>query len=125
MDPVNFFLITDQFGIPFDADGILGLAQGNTPRGGFNLPGDFQIAPLFLDTLEFANHIFEKSFSTRFTGRFGDSYVDFGPYREDVMADISEYVEIPINKGFFYSIIPQGIRFGSEANGDELALDGS
>lgn len=50
MDPLDFFLVTEQFGIPPEADGVLGLAQGYSPKG-FNLPDDFKVAPLFLDTL--------------------------------------------------------------------------
>jgi len=124
MDPLDFFLITDQFGIPPETDGIMGLAQGRTPRG-FNIPSDFEVGPLFLDTLSFAQHITEKAFSTRFSGTFGESFVDFGPYREEEMSSIGELVEIPCNKGFFYSSIPQGIRFGEEASGQEFALNGS
>ena len=125
MDPVQFFLVSDQYGIPSDADGILGLTQGKEPRSGFNLPSDFEVAPLFLDNLEYAYHIFEKSFSTRFTGRFGQSFVDFGPYRAEEMSDVNDFVEIPVNEGYFYSIVPQGIRFGSELAGEEFVLDGS
>ena len=123
MDPFDFFLITEQFGIPEETDGILGLAQGRRPRG-FNLPDDFEVSPLFLATLNFAQHITEKSFSTRFSGPFGESFVDFGPGREEEMSSLGEQVEIPMNKGFFYSAIPTGIRFGEAANGQAYALNG-
>ena len=32
IEPFNFFLVTEQFGIPEEVDGILGLAQGYQPR---------------------------------------------------------------------------------------------
>lgn len=105
MDPFEFFLIEDQFGIDDELDGILGLAQGFSPRG-FNLPKSYDSGPLFLDYLRIAEHITEKAFSTRFTGRFGDNFVDFGPAKEDEMSSIEDYVTIPVNKGFFYSLIP-------------------
>lgn len=124
MDPFDFFLVSDQFGIPAETDGILGLAQGKQPRG-FNVPEDFEVGPLFLDTLDFAQHITEKAFSTRFSDTFGESFVDFGPYREEEMSNIDEMVDIPCNKGFFYSSFPQGVRFGEEADGQEFALGGT
>lgn len=124
MDPLDFFLVTEQFGIQKEVDGILGLAQGRRPRG-FNVPEDYEVGPLFLDTLSFAQHITEKAFSTRFSGTFGESFIDFGPPREEEMSSIGELVEIPCNKGFFYSSIPQGIRFGDASAGQEFALDGA
>ena len=124
MDPLDFFLISDQFGIPDEADGILGLAQGKRPRG-FNMEDDFEVGPLFVDIFATAQHITEKAFSTRFSGPFGNSFVDFGPQREEEMSSIGELVEIPMNKGFFYSAIPQGIRFGDKADGQAFALDGA
>ena len=73
-------MVSEQFGIPEEVDGILGLAQGYSPRKGFNMPGDFEVAEtFFLDVLFDAQHILEKSFSTYFTGKFGESFVDFGP----------------------------------------------
>ena len=48
MDPLDFFLISDQFGIPEEADGILGLAQGRRPRG-FNIQDDFEVGPIIVD----------------------------------------------------------------------------
>ena len=77
IDPFQFVLITDQFGIPEEVDGVLGMAQGYNPRG-FNMPDDFEVGPLLLDYLRLAEHITTKSFTTRFTGRFGDNFVDFG-----------------------------------------------
>ena len=85
MDPLDFFLISDQFGIPEEADGILGLAQGRRPRG-FNIEDDFEVGPIIVDVFARAQHITEKAFSTRFSGRFGQSFVDFGPQREEEMS---------------------------------------
>jgi hypothetical protein len=50
VDPFEFFLIGDQFGIPEEVDGILGMAQGYNPSGDY-LPDDFEVGPLFLDLL--------------------------------------------------------------------------
>ena len=123
MDPFQFFLVSEQFGIPEDADGILGLAQGKTPRVSY-LPEDYKVGPLILDVLMQAGHITEKAFSTSFTGRFGQSFVDFGPPREEEMSSKAEFVEIPVNKGFFYTAIPQGVKFGAISDGEEFALSG-
>lgn len=99
------------------------MAQGLPPRG-IALPSDYEVGPLFLDVLNAAQHITEKAFSTRFTGPFGESFVDFGPAREDEMSSIDEYIEIKVNDGFFYSSIPQGIKFGSKASSETFAAGG-
>ena len=62
-----------------------------------------------------AQHVTEKAFSTRFSGLFGESFVDFGPPRAAEMSSIDELVEIPVNQGFFWTSIPQGVRFGPDA----------
>ena len=55
----------EQFGIPEEVDGILGLAQGFAPRAGFNMPDDFEVTENpFIDTLFTAQHILDKGFST-------------------------------------------------------------
>ena len=41
------------------------------------------------------------------------------------MSNISDYVEIPMNQGYFYWTTPTGVRFGDEATGGEVSLDGS
>lgn len=41
------------------------------------------------------------------------------------MSAIGELVDIPCNKGFFYSSIPQGVRFGDEASGEAYSLNGA
>ena len=75
-----------------------------------------------MDILFEAGHITEKSFSTAFTGRFGDSIVDFGKAQVSEMSDIADYVETPMNKGFFYSATPQAVRFGTVDTGSEFSL---
>jgi len=52
MYPLEFFLVSEQYGIPEDADGILGLAQGYIPRSDEILPADFDVGPLMLDVLD-------------------------------------------------------------------------
>ena len=88
VDPMYFFLVSDQTGIPDDADGIFGLAQGEFPRG-FNMPKYYNVGELYLTYLRFLGHIREKSFSTHFTGENGYSWVDFGPQDESAMSSIS------------------------------------
>ena len=102
----------------------MGLAQGRRPRG-FNIAEDFEVGPIIVDVFSQAQHITEKAFSTRLSGPFGDSFVDFGPEREEEMSSKGEQVEIPMNKGFFYSTIPQGIRFGDAAEGQAFGLNGA
>ena len=105
IEPFNFFLVTDQYGIPEETDGILGLAQGEIPRG-FNMPKYFNVGELYVDYLRLLGHINEKAFSTHFTGQDGESFVDFGPPREAEMSDVRELVEIPVKRGFFYTSTP-------------------
>ena len=121
IDPFTFFLVSDQHGIPDEADGILGLTLGGNTQG-FNMPGYYTVSELYLDLLRVMGYISEKSFSTHFTGLSGNSFIEFGPYKETYMSSIDEYVEIPVSKGYFYTGTPQGVRFGS---GDAYALDGS
>ena len=113
VDPVNFLLVTEQNGINAGIDGIMGMAPGYKPRGD-KLPVDFKTGPLFLNYLREAEHITEKSFSTRFTGQPGNNFVDFGPYNPKEMSDEADLVKIPVNKDFFYSAIPSGVRFGDK-----------
>ena len=40
------------------------------------------------------------------------------------MSDIAEFVELPVTKGYFYSVRPQGVKFGKVTEGDEFALGG-
>ena len=52
IEPFKFFMIDEQFGIPEEVDGILGLAQGFQPRAGFNMPDDYEVAETqFIETL--------------------------------------------------------------------------
>ena len=44
--------------------------------------------------------------------------MDFGPYREEEMSSIDEYVEILVDFGFFYSAKPEGVKFGSTDSGE-------
>ena len=89
------------------------------------MPDNFKPqSPNFMDTLYEAGHITEKGFSTAFTGRFGDSFVDFGKAQVSEMSDIAEYVETPMSKGYFYSAVLQGVKFGKNEDGAEYGLSG-
>lgn len=68
------------------------------------IPEDFNVGPLYLDKLKQASHITDKAFSTHFSGRFGESYVDFGPARASAMSNSEDFVEIAINEDYFYTI---------------------
>ena len=67
---------------------------------------------MLLDYLDLVGLISSKTFSTHFSGSSGESFVDFGLASESAMSDSRDYVEIKVNKGFFYSAVPQGVRFG-------------
>jgi len=115
-------MITDQYGIPAQVDGILGLTQGREPREDVPFPQDFEIGPLYMDYLALSGWITEKSFSTHFEGFSGSSYVDFGPVNYQSLASMEFYVELGSEKGFFYSFIPEGIRFGDADTPDIYKL---
>lgn len=51
VDPLEFFFVLDQVGMPLGADGIMGLAMGQTPSGRFNMPKDFNIGISLLTDL--------------------------------------------------------------------------
>lgn len=114
LQPFRWLMVVEQNGIPPQVDGIVGLTQGNTisEEDQVDFPYDYEIGPLYLDNLSKAGWITEKSFSTHFEE--GNSYIDFGPVNYRSMSSIEEYVEIAFQKGFFYSIYPQAIRFGNE-----------
>lgn len=95
IDPFNFFLVTEQSGIPSEVDGIVGLALGGTPRG-FNMPSYYKLGYLYLDFLRVLGHVEQKTFSTSFAGAQGESFIDFGPEDKKAMSDISEQVAIPV-----------------------------
>lgn len=40
------------------------------------------------------------------------------------MSDPAEFIELPVSKDYFYSVVPQGVKFGSVTDGDEFALFG-
>ena len=50
-----------------------------------DVPKDFKVGPLFLDKLYEEGNITQKTFSTHFSTVEGNSYVDFGPARDDHM----------------------------------------
>ena len=61
------------------------------------MPSAFNLGDLYLDELRTLGYITEASFSTHFTSSSSDeSFVDFGPYREEVMSSLDDYVEIEI-----------------------------
>lgn len=122
MQPYKWYLITEQFGIPPQVDGILGLTQGREPRGDVTMPKDFEIGPLFMDYIVKTGWVTEKTFSTHFEGFSGTSYLDFGPVNYTGIASLDQYVELYSNDGFFYSVFPNAIRFGDENFGDRFSL---
>ena len=40
------------------------------------------------------------------------------------MSDPQEFIELPVNKDYFYSVVPQGVKFGKVTEGDEFGLAG-
>ena len=128
VSPFKWQIITEQTGIPPQVDGILGLTQGKDPRGGEDavvFPEDFVIGPLYIDFLQKGGWITEKAFSTHFEGFDGSSFIDFGPKVASSYSTDDEVVTINMEKGFFYSAFPQGIRFGDETTSDQYSLQDS
>jgi len=112
VDPFDWYMITDQYGIPPELDGVLGLTLGGIPK---DPQPDFSVGPLYLNSLYTAGHITEKTFSLHFEGIGGDSYIDFGPPQDEGMRDVSELTYFNMNNGFFWGAVPQGVRFGDES----------
>ena len=88
------------------------------------MPRNFDIPVLYLQDLRQLGYISEQSFSTNFSGKDGESFVDFGPYRDLSMSSLEDYVELKVEKNFFYAVTPQGIRFGEKSERKEFALEG-
>ena len=40
------------------------------------------------------------------------------------MSDAKEFIELPVNKDYFYSVVPQGVKFGKVTEGNEFGLGG-
>ena len=116
----NFFMIADQYGLPEQIDGVMGLTLGGRQSDG-KLPSDYKVAPLPIDQFINAGHITgDKVFSTNFaTGR---SFIDFGPYKEANMSDPMGLVSFSVDQGYFWSAIPEGVRFGN-IDGKEYLLE--
>ena len=117
VDPFKFFLVSEQVGLPVDADGILGLAMGYSPRSSQQLPSDFNVGTLLVDSLRMNGHITTRSFSTLFSNQ--DSYIEFGPINLENTS--GELIELQLSEGYFWTVVPEAIKFGS----DEYGLDGS
>ena len=99
----------------------MGLTLGGEPTNGA-LPEDYEVAPLPLDQFMNAGHITgEKMFSTNFGS--GRNFIDFGPYREENMIDPMWLVSFAVDGGYFWSAVPEGVRFG-DIDGKEYKLDG-
>ena len=112
VSPFKWFLIEEQFGIPPQVDGVLGLAMGRTPQGAL-IPEDYSVGPLWLTHIYNNGYITDLSFSTHFEGFYGSSFIDFGP-PVDANMNKDYYAEIDVDEGFFYSATPQAVRFGGD-----------
>ena len=87
------------------------------------MPNDYEVGFLLLDYLDLVGLVSSKQFSTHFTGRDFDSFVDFGASKSEAM--LGNQVSIPMKRGFFYSAVPQGVRFGGTGSEKEYVLNGS
>jgi len=126
IQPFRFQLVMEQQGIPEQVDGILGLAQGKDPRSDQDsglFPNDFSLGPLWLDYLEKGGWITEKTFSTHFEGEAGESYIDLGPPDSRSLSAKEYTVDIFSQKGFFYEVFPEGIRFGDNMSFQQYKLE--
>lgn len=114
VESFEFLLITDQVGLNQNIEGvsedkkiagILGMAPGYKSSSDV-LPKDFEVGPLLLDYLVKANKIKEKSFSLSFTKN--SSFIEFGvnPLEDYGSKFAAIYIEIKMEKGFFYTAVP-------------------
>ena len=117
----DFFLIADQYGMPEELDGIMGLTLGGSPNGEI-LPSDYEVAPLPINQFINAGHITgDKMFSTNFGS--GRSFIDFGPFRQENMSDPLGLTTFAVDDGYFWSATPDGVRFGNVGEGKEYKLN--
>lgn len=110
-------------GLPSQVTGILGLALGSNLKDKDIPQEGLKISPKFYDYLYMAGGITEKLFSTHLEGVGGNSFVDFGPINLDHMSGLEEAVTISFDNGYFWNLVPQGIRFGEEQDQLEFNLD--
>ena len=113
--------MTDQHGLSPEIDGVLGLTLGGKMA---DTPTDFKVGPLFLEKLYEEGNITQKAFSTHFSTVEGNSFVDFGPPKEQNM-NVATKQTIQVDNSFFWTATPAGVRF-TDSDGDvrEYALDG-
>jgi hypothetical protein len=70
-----------------------------------------------------AGGITEKLFSTHIEGIGGNSFVDFGPINVAHISGLNDAVTISFNNGYFWNIVPKGLRFGEEQDQLEFFLE--
>lgn len=93
-------------GLPDSVAGIVGLAVGNTPRDDYS-GASFALGEQFLDYLKMAGVISSKEFSTHLSAK--NSFIDFGASE---FGSEKDAVTLQFEDGYFWNIVPQGIRFG-------------
>jgi hypothetical protein len=69
-----------------------------------------------MDYLYDAGAISVKTFSTHFEEADGESFIDFGPADPSKMSSAFDAVTIKFDDGYFWNIVPRGIRIGPEGD---------
>lgn len=70
-----------------------------------------------------AGGVFEKKFCTHLEDKSGNSYIDFGTPVATHTSNLDDGVPIKFQDGYFWNIVPGGIRFGEPADQLEFMLD--
>ena len=68
-----------------------------------------------MDSLFANGYISKIAFSTHFSQVLYESYIDFGLWRPSGMSDENDISWLPIESGYFYSIVPLGVEFQNPA----------
>merc|ERR1712228_898202 len=109
--------------MPEEINAIMGLTLGGRPLGTI-LPTDYSVASSPLDQFINAGHITgDKQFSTNFASAGYNSFIDFGPFREDNMSDPQALQSFAVENGYFWATKPEGVRFGAVGEATEYLLD--
>lgn len=107
VDDFDFFLIEQNFIIPPQIDGILGMCAGGKVE-------DHENGPDFVQALFDADVISENTFSFFIADEAEDSYVDFGPARDTGMSDPEDVMYLNLSDHFFWLGKVVAVSFGGE-----------
>lgn len=105
VDSFNFFLVEENFIIPPQVDGILGMCAGGKVE-------DHENGPDLVQALFDNDVVSENTFSFFLADDVEDSYVDFGPARDTGMSDPADIVYLSLTDHFFWLSRLVAVNFG-------------